>query len=210
MSEVEEQSPTGVSRRTVAKAMAWTVPAIAVAATVPLAAASDRTCLPIDGITDPRVEIGVCDTCGNPGGSNKGCASNLQHYWQTPIYLNNPGPDELVFHVTSFQLNGIEYGAAGGAFGLYLATGTSSDDCTVVDQTCTTCTFTDNPNSFTCMPPAMARTKFWILSNDFGNSSSSTIRIEWELINAATCAPVTSGVSGAIFSSAPNNCTGNE
>ena len=42
MSEQNEPQKSGVSRRTVAKAMAWSVPAIAVAATVPNAAASVR------------------------------------------------------------------------------------------------------------------------------------------------------------------------
>ncbi|WP_314506962.1 hypothetical protein [uncultured Microbacterium sp.] len=40
MSELNEPQKSGVSRRTVTKAMAWSVPAIAVAATVPNAAAS--------------------------------------------------------------------------------------------------------------------------------------------------------------------------
>ncbi|MCA1305515.1 hypothetical protein ACLD0U_02055 [Microbacterium sp. 2216-1] len=38
--DVERAQETGISRRTVAKAVAWSVPAIAVAATVPIAAAS--------------------------------------------------------------------------------------------------------------------------------------------------------------------------
>ncbi|MEJ1089332.1 hypothetical protein WDU99_13505 [Microbacterium sp. Mu-80] len=40
MNDVERASKQGISRRTVAKAMAWSAPAIAVAATVPVAAAS--------------------------------------------------------------------------------------------------------------------------------------------------------------------------
>ncbi len=42
MNDVERASNTHVSRRTVTKAMAWAVPAVAVAATIPLAAASLR------------------------------------------------------------------------------------------------------------------------------------------------------------------------
>lgn len=38
--DVERAQETGISRRTVAKAVAWSVPAIAVAATVAIAAAS--------------------------------------------------------------------------------------------------------------------------------------------------------------------------
>lgn len=59
MSEDNERSASGVSRRTVAKAMAWSVPVIAVAATVPQAAASE----PIV----PSVVAGTfCKHPGNP------------------------------------------------------------------------------------------------------------------------------------------------
>lgn len=43
MSNPEDGAPKGVSRRTVTKAIAWSVPAVAVAASVPIAAAS---CVP--------------------------------------------------------------------------------------------------------------------------------------------------------------------
>jgi hypothetical protein len=47
MTEIDKSKPAGVSRRTVTKAMAWSVPAIAVAATTPMAAAS---CIPQVGV----------------------------------------------------------------------------------------------------------------------------------------------------------------
>ena len=40
MSELDQPTPKGISRRTVAKAMAWSVPVVAVAAAVPAYAAS--------------------------------------------------------------------------------------------------------------------------------------------------------------------------
>lgn len=49
MSDLEQPQPSGVSRRTVTKAMAWAVPAIALAAPVPAFAAS---CIPTI-IVDP-------------------------------------------------------------------------------------------------------------------------------------------------------------
>lgn len=48
MSENAQPSGVGVSRRTVTKAMAWTIPTIAVAATVPIAAASGELPKPGD------------------------------------------------------------------------------------------------------------------------------------------------------------------
>jgi hypothetical protein len=47
MADIERPDNSGVSRRTVTKAMAWAVPAVAVAATAPIAAAS---CIPQFGI----------------------------------------------------------------------------------------------------------------------------------------------------------------
>lgn len=51
MSELDnaEREPKGITRRTVTKSMAWAVPVIAVAATVPSAAA---TCIPTVDLTD--------------------------------------------------------------------------------------------------------------------------------------------------------------
>ncbi|MEI5583938.1 MULTISPECIES: hypothetical protein [unclassified Agromyces] len=43
MAEIDQPEQTGVSRRTVTKAMAWAAPVVAIAATTPLAAAS---CIP--------------------------------------------------------------------------------------------------------------------------------------------------------------------
>lgn len=79
MSEIEETAPrAGVSRRTVTKAMAWSVPVIAVAATVPMAAAS-ATCL----------DSGVCF-----GGIRieKYCAGSIptgREYWACVTFTNS-------------------------------------------------------------------------------------------------------------------------
>ncbi|UNK70099.1 hypothetical protein [Microbacterium sp. H1-D42] len=51
MNDVERASNQEISRRTVTKAMAWAAPAIAVAATVPLAAASCRDTTSFDDLT---------------------------------------------------------------------------------------------------------------------------------------------------------------
>jgi hypothetical protein len=62
MSDVEEQK-SGVSRRTVAKAMAWSVPAVALAAPAP-AYAARPPCVPTLTFTD--------DSCRCPGQSDSG------------------------------------------------------------------------------------------------------------------------------------------
>lgn len=61
MSELEEPTPTGISRRTVTKAMAWAVPVIAIAAPVPAFAAS--------GGPPTGVFQGACKLPGNACGT---------------------------------------------------------------------------------------------------------------------------------------------
>lgn len=72
MDELEPQK-SGISRRTVTKAMAWAVPAIAIAAPAPAFAISG---------SPPDVVIG--QACKLPGASNQGCAG---------VYANCPGLD---------------------------------------------------------------------------------------------------------------------
>ena len=72
MDELEPQKP-GISRRTVTKAMAWAVPAIAIAAPAPAFAISG---------SPPDVLIG--QACKLPGASNQGCGS---------VYAGCPGLD---------------------------------------------------------------------------------------------------------------------
>jgi len=76
--DVESAEPSGVSRRTVTKAMAWAVPAIAVAATVPTAVASP-SCL----------DTGLCFGCAVV---HKCCSGGPQAlYWACVSFTNN-GP----------------------------------------------------------------------------------------------------------------------
>lgn len=77
MADIEQPEPTGVSRRTVTKAMAWAVPVVAIASTAPLAAASP-ICIDSDvcfgGITIEK----YC-----PGGANQ------RRYWACVSFTNN-------------------------------------------------------------------------------------------------------------------------
>src|SRR4051812_43476894 len=108
MSPIESAEPNSVSRRTVTKAMAWAVPVIAVATTVPSAAASNPNCSSTCSGGDSRVLLDICEACGSTGNSGKGCIPGGQNsqYWQVPIYLRNPGATPLIFHVTSMKLDG--------------------------------------------------------------------------------------------------------
>lgn len=212
MNPIEDAEPNPVSRRTVTKAMAWAVPVIAVAATVPLAAASNPNCSSTCSGGDNRVLLDICDACGSTGNSGKGCIPGGENsqYWQVPIYLSNPGATDVIFHVTSMTLSGTEPGGGGGAFAIRTSTGPDSDDCGLPPQSCNTipCTFVKNPNVYVCLPAGTAQAKYWVISNQFGNSSTTNISVAWELVDPVTCAPVASGTCTGIFSSSPNNCRG--
>lgn len=90
-------SSEGVSRRTVTKAMAWALPAIAVAAPVPAFAASGGT---------PTITPGAA--CKAPGNS---CNPVVKGY-SVPATVNNPS-DKTVY-VTAIVINvntsGIDFG----------------------------------------------------------------------------------------------------
>jgi len=80
MSDLEEQKP-GVSRRTVAKAMAWSVPAVALAVPAPAYAASP-SCL----------DSGLCFGCASV---HKCCSGGPEaKYWACVTFTNN-GPTDV-------------------------------------------------------------------------------------------------------------------
>lgn len=87
----------GISRRTVTKAMAWAVPAIAVAAPVPAFAASG---------TPPVITPGAA--CKAPGNS---CAPIVKGY-SVPAVINNPDDVDVWITAVSININtsGINFG----------------------------------------------------------------------------------------------------
>lgn len=86
MSDIEESgasTPQGVSRRTVTKAMAWAVPAVAVAAAAPAFAASG---------TPPVITAGAA--CKLPGNS---CKTLPPKGYQVPATVYNPDPTKTIY-----------------------------------------------------------------------------------------------------------------
>ena len=78
-------SRTGVSRRTVTKAMAWAVPAVAIATTAPLAAASP-ICLDSD-VCFGGIDMQDCSATALP-----------RRYWACVTFTNNSGvPVDVTF-----------------------------------------------------------------------------------------------------------------
>ena len=93
----ESAQPGGVSRRTVTKAMAWAVPAIAIAAPVPAFAGASQGILTLDGTG--------CKLPGNSNPTYKGYAFNIN--------VSNTTPNTYYsIRVLSVTLNGSDLGAA--------------------------------------------------------------------------------------------------
>lgn len=82
MSELDQPTPKGISRRTVAKAMAWSVPVVAVAAAVPAYAASG---------SPPIITTGTA--CKSPGSSCK----TFDKGYQVPVTIQNPDPTKTIW-----------------------------------------------------------------------------------------------------------------
>lgn len=95
MSELEQPTPTGVSRRTVTKAMAWAVPAIAIATPAPAFAASP-------GIIN--FTGGGCKLPGNSQSTFKGYAFRMS--------ATNTTASPITVTITSITLNGEDLGGS--------------------------------------------------------------------------------------------------
>ena len=89
MSELETPQPSGVSRRTVTKAMAWAVPAVAVATAVPAYAGASRDFVEFTG-----------QACKDPGGGTS------KYYYFEVVITNSTGSD-LVVDFTDVEVNGV-------------------------------------------------------------------------------------------------------
>jgi len=100
MSENDESA--GISRRTVTKAMAWVVPAVAVAATVPIVAASACN----DFNPENPCPITLSGTgCKLPGNSN-----SLYKGYAFRLVIANPTGATITVNVTSATLDGNSLG----------------------------------------------------------------------------------------------------
>lgn len=94
--DFESEQPGGVTRRTVTKAMAWAVPAIAIAAPVPAFAGASQGVLTLEGTG--------CKLPGNSNDTFKGYAFNLNAINTTPNVF-------YCVDILSVTLNGENLGA---------------------------------------------------------------------------------------------------
>jgi len=99
----ENDLPVGVSRRTVTKAMAWALPAVAVAATVPFAAAS--------ACNDFNPENPCPITLGGTGCKLPGNSQSLYKGYAFRVTIANPTGATITINVTSATLDGQSLGS---------------------------------------------------------------------------------------------------
>lgn len=191
MSDFEEQKPSGVSRRTVTKAMAWAAPVIAVAATVPFAAASE--------LPPPVFNWALgCATVGNSGG----CA-NLKFGPQVPFTIENTTGQTLQFQVLgqkSWTDNSSEPANFTAATGIYTNNGTENNCTPQVG-------FVGCNNVLSVTVEAGEELSLWIVGSALTNASAFWMKVNYQWI-AEDCETVVNGptVASAPFIVPNNNC----
>lgn len=147
-----EQQQSGISRRTVTTTMAWAVPAIAVAASIPIAAASAL----------PSVTFDWGGGCLGSGGiTGTGCEKTA-YAVQMPCTVSNPTPNTLVFNLDGTLLD-LSTGATVSVTSVLMDTGTQST-CPALQTGCTTpC---GGAGVFVCVP-AGGTSSLWLVFNPF-------------------------------------------
>lgn len=194
----EASAPKRVTRRTVAKGAAWTVPAIAVAGAAPAMAAS-----PPDVPPPPAFEWeDGCATVGNGAG---GC-NGVRFTPQTPFLISNPSAETLVFQLTrakSWVDGNPEPAAWDTAHQLWTNNGTESNCGPQI-----TTTGCGGYLSVTLAPGECAT--LWIVGPELDNASSFRMRVEYRWVTPAPECAVIDGPHDAtpdvIIPS--NNCAG--
>lgn len=171
----QNDQSTGISRRTVTKAMAWAVPTIAVASTVPLAAASV--------IEPPPPSFDWANGCATVGNTNHGCAKQDKTP-QVPIVVKNPTGVDLQLQVigTKSWIDG-ESEPAGWSqpTGVYLNSG-SEDNCGSRIDFASSC---GGYRSITVN--AGAEMHIWFVGAQLSNSSAFWMAVQYRWVDPVTC-----------------------
>ncbi len=204
-----EPTKSGISRRTLAKGAAWSVPAAAVVAAAPAYAVS---------IPEPVIDFG--NACGNTGATQKGCGGKKT--LQVPLTLSNNTNADIVFQITSmYTCNCATAPTAAGA-GVYSGvrgiwatpshTVANQNKCTApTGSTCAgAATGTVSGAVSSVVVPAGATNKtYWIESVVTNNSSNFATTINWRLLTPGTpCTVLDTGMAKTTTAISPQNCDG--
>lgn len=199
-----EETKGGISRRTLAKGMAWSVPAVAVASAVPAYAASP--------VVPPEPGISFGSACGNTGATRKGCGGDKT--LQVPLTLTNETGADYVFQITSMYTcncgtapTGAGSGVVAGVRGIWATPGHASTyhaNCSAV--TASNCSG-GVTNGSIVVPNGTVGKTYWIESLSLSASSSFSTTINWRLL-AADCTVLRSGTAQTASAIEPQNCNG--
>ena len=195
---------TQISRRTVARGVAWSAPIAAISVAAPAFAASPYVPPP------PVIDFG--GACGNTGAQQKGCGGDKT--LQVPLTLSNPGVAPIVFQVVSMFTNNNSgttptgpgpdiYSGVRGVWKTPDHSVPSQNDCTAaVGSACA------GGISNVLVPAGTVNATYWIESAQLGASSNFRTTITWRLLDAGTCAALSTGVAQTANAISPNNCNG--
>jgi hypothetical protein len=199
-----EESSTSrrLSRRTVAKGAAWTVPAVAVAATAPSAAASP--------FVPPPPVFNFAAGCATVGNGAGGC-NGVRFTPQIPFFIRNTTNETLQFQITGtkFWISGQEPANFSQNQQIWTNNG-SQTGCGPRIQTIGC----DGLVSVTLTPGQCAN--LWVVSPELDNASSFNTVIQYRWVtpgntpaqpgDCAVVVPPTEARPTSIIS--PNNCSG--
>lgn len=190
----EFSSPERVTRRTLAKGAAWTLPAIAMAA--PAASASMSPPPP-----PPPPTFTWTAAYKNPGNSCTSVCVPKQSYG-VPVVLQNLSNEDYQIQFTSYYLDtdpltgDIETESINvGVFGVTAGVGDTTAECVALDTGCVSgCGTTDTPageedykTNSVCVPAGTNSLTVYVTSNDTGSSPNVPQRIDWRWVKKSDC-----------------------
>jgi hypothetical protein len=178
--ENDASAPKGVSRRTVAKAMAWSVPVVAVAATAPIVAASPPP-------EPPPPTFDWEKAYKNPGGSCDSPCVPKQSYG-VPVLLTNPSQEDFQIQFTSYVLGGTDFGV----YGITMGVGTTAAACVPLNTGCTPgCGDPHDPDyavHSVCVPAGtLEPIRVYVTSVSKGNSANVDQRVDYRWVRKSDC-----------------------
>lgn len=187
-----EETKFGISRRTLAKGVAWSVPAVAVAAAAPAYAASDG----------PIALTGMA--CKLPGASSN---PYKQGYIFEALITNvaGPNPDDVIYEITNMYVNGNKQNFIGFAFVPVDPTvNTDLPTRNTGPSGCSCSNCGDSSHIRFCIPDGTQHRLFLYTDNN-GNSATSSIRLEYNMYDCKDTSACGTGVAAFSSSGTPRS-----
>ena len=179
-------STSPLSRRTIAKGMAWTAPVVAIGVGAPHAAATPP----------PPPVFNFGEGCKSSGGSGKGCIGTKDSK-EIPGSFKNTGTQTLVLQFTGFKLGTLTCsgGSEVGVGGVRSSSATPLPGCA-----------SNLLNAIAI--PAGATVLFLVGSGDAGSSPSTSSSVSWRLLDASCNQLAADCATGSVSNDPCTGCSG--